>query len=292
MRKILLFLIMFGVPSLLLSQTAGGAIKRHSSNIPPQNNTVNKRGRTQFSTSSNKYKTFEVKGVTFRMVYVEGGTYIMGGTLEQGNDAEKDENPIHEVTLSPFYIGETEVTQALWEVVMLENPSDMKGYNLPVESVNWYNCQKFIDTLNSLTGQTFRFLTESEWEYAARGGNKSRKYKYSGSNDVNKVAWHSENSGGKTHPVKTKEPNELGLYDMSGNVDEWCVDWYGDYQKESQTNPIGPQNGSFRVLRGGSFFFGPESCRLSSRSNNNPGYYDFYPGLRLALSAPRRGGVN
>ncbi len=233
--------------------------------------------------SSNK-EVFTINGISFNMIRIEGGTYTMGATSEQGGDGENSERPIHQVTLSTFYIGETEVTQALWKAVMGENHSNWKGNTLPVESVNWYECQQFIDKIKEITGQNFRFPTEAEWEYAARGGNKSHHTKYSGSNNANAVAWHSGNSNNRTHPVKNKAPNELGLYDMSGNVDEWCMDWYGDYNSESQINPIEHSQGRFKVLRGGTFLFDEKNCRVSARSNNVPGYWDFYPGLRLALT--------
>ncbi|MBO5748376.1 MAG: formylglycine-generating enzyme family protein [Muribaculaceae bacterium] len=218
------------------------------------------------------------------MVAVEGGTFTMGATSEQGSDAYSNEMPTHKVMLSDYMIGKTEVTQELWKAVMGSNPSSFSGNNLPVESVSWNDCQEFIKKLNSLTGLNFRLPTEAEWEYAARGGNKSKGYKYSGSNDIGSVAWYGSNSSSKTHTVATKSPNELGLYDMSGNVYEWCSDWYGSYSSGSQTNPKGPSEGSYRVGRGGSWNLGEGNCRVSNRDDFNPrgiGYY--YLGLRLAL---------
>ena len=166
---------------------------------------------------------FMVNGVSFEMVRVEGGTFHMGATSEQKDEAWDREKPVHSVTLSSYYIGKTEVTQALWQAVMGSNPSNFKGSNLPVECVCWNDCQEFIQKLNSLTGRNFRLPTEAEWEFACRGGNNSRGYKYSGSNNLGSVAWYDDNSGGQTHPVATKAPNELGIYDMSGNVWEWCL---------------------------------------------------------------------
>lgn len=226
-------------------------------------------------------KTFAVNGVSFEMIPVEGGTFTMGGTSEQGSDADSDETT-HSVTLSDYYIGEFEVTQELWEAVMGSNPSRFKGSNLPVESVSWDGCQTFIRKLNSLTGKTFRLPTEAEWEYAARGGNKSRGYKYSGSNSIGEVAWYDDNSG-RTHTVGTKSPNELGIYDMSGNVYEWCQDWYGSYSSGSQTNPTGPSSGSFRVYRGGSWYFNARRCRVSARRGYSPINRDNDLGFRVVL---------
>ena len=226
---------------------------------------------------------FTVNGVSFEMVRVEGGTFRMGATSEQGTDAYDWEKPVHSVTLSSYYIGKTEVTQALWQAVMGSNPSNFKGSNLPVECVSWNDCQEFIQKLNSLTGRNFRLPTEAEWEFACRGGNNSRGYKYSGSNDIDNVAWYWGNSGEKTHPVGIKASNELGIYDMSGNVWEWCSDWYADYTSYSQTNPKGPQSGSGRVYRGGSWNGNARRCRSSNRDGNYPTSRYFDLGLRLAL---------
>ena len=194
-------------------------------------------------------QTISVNGVSFTMIAVEGGTFQMGATSEQGSDADNDESPVHSITLSDYYIGETEVTQELWETVMGSNPSNFKGSQKPVEQVSWNDCKQFITKLNQLTGKNFRLPTEAELEYAARGGNKSQGYKYSGNNTIDDVAWYKDNSNSKTHNVKTKSPNELGIYDMSGNVWEWCEDWYGNYSSDSLTNPTGPSSGYSRVLR-------------------------------------------
>ena len=227
-------------------------------------------------------QTFTVNGVKFTMVPVEGGTFTMGATSEQGSDALEGEYPAHQVTLSDYYIGQTEVTQALWKAVMGSNPSDSKGDNLPVEQVSWDDCQVFIQKLNQLTGKQFRLPTESEWEYAARGGRKSRGYKYAGDNDIGLVAWYEDNSGNETHPVATKQANELGVYDMSGNVEEWCSDGYDGYQSSSQSDPQGPSSGSDRVGRGGSFFFDARYCRVSNREYYTPDFRTFDLGLRLS----------
>jgi len=229
------------------------------------------------------YETISVNGVEFGMVRVEGGTFTMGCTSEQGGDCWDDEKPAHSVTLSSYYIGETEVTQALWVAVMGNNPSNWKGDDLPVEQVSWKDAQEFIEKLNRLTGRTFRLPTEAEWEYAARGGSKSRGYKYSGSNSIDAVAWYWYKGGKKTHPVKEKQANELGLYDMSGNVYEWCSDWFGDYSSSSQHDPGGPATGSGRVKRGGGWNRDATFCRVSSRNGNTPDDRWNELGFRLVL---------
>ena len=235
----------------------------------------------------NVNKTITVKGVTFTMVAVEGGTFTMGATPEQGSDAESDEKPTHQVTLSNYYIGETEVTQALWKAVMIDNVSHFSGDdNLPVEDVSWDNCQAFIRKLNKLTGLKFRLPTEAEWEFAARGGKKSQGYKYSGSNNIGDVAWYKNNSGSTTHPVKTKQPNELGIYDMSGNVWEWCQDWHGDYSGDVQTNPTGPDKGSYRVTRGCGWLNDAGGGRTTFRNRFVPNFLGNGQGFRLSLSEP------
>lgn len=228
-------------------------------------------------------QTFTVNGVQFTMVAVKGGTFTMGATSEQGSDAWEDEKPAHEVTLSDYYIGQTEVTQALWEAVMGSNPSDSRGDNLPVEQVSWNDCQEFIRKLNQLTGKQFHLPTEAEWEYAARGGRKSRGYKYAGGNDIGLVARCYDNGIG-IHPVGTKQANELGIYDMSGNVWEWCSDWYRNYTSSSQSDPQGPSSGSRRVYRGGCCYNVARLCRVSIRNYNTPNYRGGDLGLRLSCN--------
>lgn len=228
----------------------------------------------------------EVNGVSFNMIYVEGGRFTMGATSGQGSDYEDDELPTHNVTLSDYWIGETEVTQELWEAVMGNNPSRFTGNSrYPVEQVSWDDCQTFIQELNRLTGKRFRLPTEAEWEFAARGGNSSKGYKYSGSNTIGNVAWYVGNSSSKTHQVGTKSPNELGIYDMSGNVYEWCSDWYGEYSTSSQTDPTGPADGFYRVLRGGSWNFNAIYCRVSARNYYTPDYWHYFNGFRLVCSS-------
>ncbi len=234
-------------------------------------------------------RTFTVNGVSFVMKRVEGGSFLMGSTSEQGSDAWDNESPVHRVTLSDYYIGETEVTRELWQAVMGSSLSFPKDNNMPVIH-SWYDFQRFIQKLNALTGQEFRLPTEAEWEYAARGGKKSRGYKYSGSNDLGSVAWYEDNTRRSSpQPVKTKQANELGLYDMSGNVSEWCLDWYDSYSSNAQTNPTGPSSppsiftsNQTRVVRGGNYFRSAELCRVSCRCSEGLGNSP-YTGLRLAL---------
>ena len=238
---------------------------------------------TPQASSSTGNQIITVGNVSFTMVRVEGGTFQMGATSEQFIGAMNDEKPVHQVTLSSYYIGETEVTQALWEIVMGSNPSYFKGSNRPIEKISWKDCQIFIEKLNQKTGRKFRLPTEAEWEFAARGGNKSKGYTYSGSNNLSDVAWFTDNSSSQTHDVKTKQANELGLYDMSGNVWEWVQDWKGDYPSTAQTNPTGPSSGSDRVYRGGSWPYLARDSRVSSRSSYAPVSRGNFLGLRLAL---------
>ena len=223
-------------------------------------------------------------GISIDMVKVEAGTFMMGATSEM-QDPWNNEKPVHQVTLTnDYYMGKYEVTQALWQAVMGSNPSKFKGDDLPVEQVSWNDCQEFVSKLNRMTGRKFRLPTEAEWEYAARGGKKSRGYQYSGSSNISDVAWYGGNCGSKTRPVGTKQANELGIYDMTGNVWEWCQDWYGSYVSSSQTNPTGAVSGSYRVLRGGCWYVNAWRCRLSYRFNDTPDYRNYNLGLRLVLS--------
>lgn len=217
------------------------------------------------------------------MVRVEGGSFTMGATYEQDNEYYIDEKPIHNVTIFTFFIGKYEVTQEEWQAVMGNNPSSAKGARRPVENVSWNDCQEFIRKLNNMTGKQFRLPTEAEWEYAARGGNKSDGYKYAGGSNLDRVAWYDLNSVNSSSDVGQKVPNELGLYDMSGNVWEWCQDRYGNYSDDSQTNPTGPSIGTDRVYRGGGWYSVAGYCRVSCRSAIDPGKSDNRLGLRLAF---------
>ena len=240
--------------------------------------------------------SFTIGSVTFKMVFVQGGTFQMG-SYSGGND----EQPVHNVTVSDYYMGEFVVTQALWQEVMgttvyqqrdKADPSwSMSGVgsNHPMYYVNHSEAEEFCGRLNQRfrgqlpAGYSFALPTEAEWEYAARGGNKTNAYTYAGSNYLSDVGWYADNSSGSTHAVGMKRANELGLYDMSGNVYEWCADWYGSYGSSSQTNPRGPASGSGRVLRGGGWNRNASYCRAAIRIGSGPGnrYYDY--GFRLAL---------
>lgn len=235
-------------------------------------------------------QTFTANGVSFAMVAVEGGVFQMGS---DDSDAYVRGEPVHQVKLSSYSIGQTEVTQELWEAVMGSNPSNFKGLKRPIEKVSWNDCQTFITKLNALTGQHFRLPTEAEWEFAARGGVKSQGYKYAGSNTIDDVAWYTVNSydvGSSdpnygTHEVGTKQPNELGIYDMSGNVYEWCQDWYSStyYFSSVINNPAGPDTGSGRVTRGGSWRPDARDCCVARRGFFTPTSTRNNLGLRLAL---------
>ncbi len=226
--------------------------------------------------------SFSIKGVDFNMILVEGGTFDMGCTSEQGGRCNDEELPVHSVTLDSYYIGQTEVTQKLWKAVMGSNPSSNKSdENLPVEMVSWNDCQAFVRELNRITKRNFSLPTEAQWEYAARGGNKSRNYKYAGSNNLLQVAYYFDNAS-STMPVASRQPNELGLYDMAGNVWEWCYDFFDVYSSTSQTNPQGPATGGFHIIRGGCWHNYAAGCRVSYRSMR-PRNYSSYNGFRLAL---------
>ena len=231
--------------------------------------------------------TITVNGVSLNMIQVDGGTFEMGS-----NYGESDEKPVRDVTLDGYWIAETEVTQALWKAVMGIDKgwSDDygKGSNYPAYNVSYNEAVDFCEKLNELTEYKygFRLPTEAEWEYAARGGKKSNGYKYSGSNNIDDVAWYVDNSGCVAHPVKSKKCNELGLYDMSGNLWEWCWDWYGSsyYSNSPSNNPTGPKSGDYRVLRGGSWSSNEPFCRVALRSNFNPANCGYNYGFRIASS--------
>lgn len=305
MRLIYLFAALFIIYGTVDAQTDNVSRKKPAQSAPKNNTTkkssprpsatrpASNNGASRTVTPSNgkvaqqktpQKKSFTVNGISFEMVRVEAGTFTMGATSEMTDPWDR-EKPAHQVTLTRnYYIGKTEVTQALWKAVMGDNPASSKGDNLPIESANWDSYMQFISKLNSLTGLNFRLPTEAEWEFAARGGNNSKHYQYSGSNNLEEVAWCFSNSNSTTHNVASKKPNELGIYDMSGNVWEYCNDWYGDYSYESTTNPTGPSNGSDRTFRGGCCYRASFRCRSSFRNYGNPESRYTNVGIRLALS--------
>jgi len=230
-------------------------------------------------------QSFTVNGVTFEMIFVQGGTFSMGCTAEQGSDCNNREKPAHSVTVGNFSIGKFEVTQALWKAVMGSNPSSFKGDNLPVENVSWDDAQEFCRKLSAATGKQFRLPSEAEWEYSARGGARSKGFIYSGGNNLNIVGWFWDNSGKRTQSVGQKQANELGIYDMSGNVWEWCSDWYGVYTATPKRDPMGASSGSDRVIRGSSWIGAATGARVASRYDSTPGNRSSNFGFRLACSS-------
>lgn len=217
------------------------------------------------------------------MIFVEGGSFVMGATPEQGDDVNRDEKPAHRVVVSSFSIGKYEVTQEEWLAVMGSNPSYFKGKKRPVEQVTWNECMKFIEKLNMITGMNFRLPTEVEWEYAARGGNLSKRNKFAGGNNLYDVAWFNENSNTGTHDVGKKQANELGLYDMSGNVWEWCSDRKIEYSSSLAQMYNNSEDHSSRVNRGGSWRSSEGQCRVSFRFDDDADDSFNTLGLRLAL---------
>lgn len=232
-----------------------------------------------------KLESAAIQSLLEDMVFVTGGTFKMGSD-ESG---EYDEQPAHDVTVTSFYICKYEVTQELWQEVMDDNPSENIGDYNPVESVSWQDCQTFISKLNTLTGIKFRLPTEAEWEYAARGGSSTHGYKYAGSDSLDLVAWYN-NFDEASHLVGYKAPNELGLYDMSGNVSEWCSDWHGHYKNGAQKNPTGPKTGEYRVTRGGFWESAATHCTVTYRNPVSPDDISQSIGLRLAATSmqPKR----
>lgn len=239
-----------------------------------------------------KGKEFEVKGVTFKMIEVKGGTFTMG-SLPNDESAYSNEWPAHSVTVSDFYIGETEVTQELWAAVMgISFEEKMEqwiwyphgiGDKHPLYDISWDECQIFIQELNQISGMHFRLPTEAEWEYAACGGTRSKGYLYGESDYLSDFAWYIDNSNMETHPVSSLQPNELGLYDMIGNVQEWCSDWYEEYDSSSQVNPQGPTSGTTHVVRGSCWYYPPRSCRPKFREDFDPDFMSDCVGFRLVL---------
>ena len=291
-------LIMLTLPLMIMAQGVGGEIRRpvrtnsNSNTRPsrPSNNTPPATNSANNQQSTNRVQSAILQKLINNMVYVEGGSFIMGtNSIQKGSS---DEYPAHKVALSSFSIGKYEVTQEEWGEVMGSNPSKFMGSKKPVEQVTWRECQVFIRKLNELTGRTFRLPTEAEWEYAARGGSHSSNNKYSGSNALGLVAWYSDNSNGTTHDVGTNNPNELGLYDMNGNVWEWCQDYYDRnyYSESSYKNPQGPTNGNSYVYRGGGYKSIANYCNMSIRNSSSAVNRFEDVGLRLVLDHNNQAG--
>ena len=278
---------------LLLSVATSVSVTAFSPRDEPRTKVFANGLKPRWAASVNATQREVLEKLIANMVKVEGGTFTMGATAEQGSEARDDEKPKHDVTLSDYYIGKYEVTQAEWEAVMGERPTSDGdkwtskyglGGNYPAYYISWNDCRAFIRKLNELTGLQFKLPTEAQWEYAARGGRSSRGYKYSGiTYKLDAVAWYRGNSGNKTHPVGEKPSNELGLHDMSGNVWEWCSDWYDRYSGDSQINLVRPVIESSRVLRGGSWSGIATYCRVACRGRYTVTDRDNYNGMRLAL---------
>ncbi len=273
-------IIMLAVIAVLLAAIAAILLFKNSGEKEePQKDEVVKKAKKAKQKPTDR--TITVNGVSFKMVYVKGGTFQMGTS---GGEFPR-ESPAHSVTVSDFYIGETEVTQELWEAVMEYNPSSFSGSRLPVENIDYDDCQEFIEKLNELTGEAFRLPYEAEWEFASRGGTKSEGYNYSGSNAIGDVAWYNANSGSQSHEVGTKKANELGIFDMSGNVWEWCEDFFDDnyYSVSPEQDPTGPESGDSWLNRGGSWKSGAKYCRSAYRGQGKNGERESYLGMRLAI---------
>ena len=232
--------------------------------------------------------TYEVNGVPIQMQRVEGGSFVMGATPDQHDPDTYTDKPAHLVFLSPYYMATTEVTNRLWRAVMSEKEMlELSGYpEHPVSFVSWHEAQRFVRRLDSITGMPFRLPTEAEWEFAARGGAKSKHYRFAGGDVPDSIGWLYSVARNWTHPVARKQPNELGLYDMTGNVAEWCQDLYGPYQLSTVPDPCGADTGSFRIVRGGSYDEAKANCHLSVRRWYEPETSVGYIGLRVALSLP------
>lgn len=288
----------FGVEKLEGNRTYVLVLNQNGNTVRPTEpiaqSTVQQKPITRLSSgTSGSTITIPVKdGISIEMVKVEAGTFMMGATREgmRYEKMDKKELPAHKVSLTKeYFIGKFEVTQLLWNTIMENNPSKNKGEKLPVEQVSWNDCQIFIAKLNRITGRKFRLPTEAEWEYAARGGNKSKGYLYSGSDIAEDVAWYNAVSGrrigsGHSHKVGAKHANELGLFDMSANVYEWCQDFWVEYNNQEQIDPVGPQKGINHVYRGGSWYTDVYKCYPSWRDYGNPDLRRDDLGFRLALS--------
>ena len=255
------------------------ALKDYKSALSIKPNEVSVSNKIREIEPKAKHQSFRAR-VGMKFMKIPGGSFQMGS-----NNGDSDEKPVHRVTVSSFYMLSTEVTQRMWKEVMGNNPSNWKGDNLPVEKVSWNDCQKFVSKLNSMyPGHNYRLPTESEWEYACRAGTSTKYYSGNSSSDLGRVGWYDDNSGSKTHSVGQKGSNSWGLYDMHGNVWEWCQDWKGDYPSGSVTDPKGPSSGSYRVLRGGSWYVLARYCRSAYRNWVNPDVRGGNVGFRLVCA--------
>ncbi len=276
MRKIVVFSILISAILCVLTSAK-----------KEEKKTAEKASTTQHTSAYREDQIARKKAIlTFKMVFVEGGSFTMGCTAEQESECLLPEKPAHPVFVRSFAICKYTVTQRQWREVMGKNPSDTRDDDSPVTNVSWEDAQQFIEKLNAFLGSNYRLPTEAEWEYAARGGVMSENYKYSGGNDMYSLGWYKDNAEGVPHPNGKRKENELGLYDMSGNVWEWCSDWYGAYPEDTETeliNPEGASTGTERVVRGG-YFEGPTLfCRVSCRNKSKPDYASSIIGLRLAM---------
>lgn len=281
----------FGVEKLEGNRTYVLVLNQNGNTVqatePITQSTVQQKPTTTSLSSGTSGSTITIPvkdGISIEMVKVEAGTFMMGHTAEMEGTGF-DSKPSHKVTLTNnYYMGKYEVTQKIWNAIMGLNPSKVKGDYLPVSNVSWTDCQKFINKLNNITGRNFRLPTEAEWEFAARGGNNSKKYRYSGSNVLSDVAWFGEINKDSPHLVGSKKSNELGIFDMSGNVYEWCSDWYENFSEYSHTDPIGAVVGTKRVIKGGGWTVPQQRCQPSDRLDAYPILELKIAGFRLALS--------
>ncbi len=277
---------MKNLSTLVLALFFAGAVYAQTANTAaPDKRKVNTNPATTNSTIS-AATAEEIKVIEANMVKVIGGSFTMGCNDESDSTCYYWEKPAHKVTISTFYVSKFVVTQKQWEAIEGTKPWFSKNCpDCPVENVSWYDAQMFISKLNQLSGKYYRLPTEAEWEYAARGGNLSKGYKYAGDNNLNAVAWYSKNSGKQSHPVGQKKPNELGLYDMSGNVWQWCSDWFSDtyYSKSPLENPQGPGKEDNRVCRGGSWWAEAQDCAVYNRDRYPADAKDDDVGFRLVM---------